>query len=259
MTWSRLVSVTPSTSATSFGTYGSWALTWQRNGCRSCTKRRPMMPRPISPTRLPVSSNRSNVAASSRVRTRPLAGRHRRGTARRRCGSRSASCPSAHSATPYDEPLVVSTTRTPRASAASTSMRAAKRSPSSSPTIRSRGAAPRSRRRSAGCRGRRSARRPRRRAEATSSVAAGSSGTVVQSVRSNGTSHSSQSRSAKARSRSTSGGRSMRSWTEAFEISRTRGRADRESVTPRAAAGPAASRRSGAARSSRSAPASGSP
>ena len=97
-----------------------------------------MMPRPIRPTRLPVSSNRSNAPGSG-------------GRLPRRSGqppaisSRNSSpalrdafsiIPSAHSATPYDDPLVVSTTRTPRALAASTSIRAAKRSPSSSPMIR---------------------------------------------------------------------------------------------------------------------------
>ena len=42
----------------------------------------------------------------------------------------------AHSATPYDDPLVVSTVRMPRCQAASVSIRLAKRSPSSSPTKR---------------------------------------------------------------------------------------------------------------------------
>ena len=49
----------------------------------------------------------------------------------------------AHSATPYDEPFVVSTALTPRIDAAATSMRWANLSPSSSPTILTRGAASR--------------------------------------------------------------------------------------------------------------------
>ena len=53
--------------------------------------------------------------------------------ARPRCAARSIVIASAHSATPYDEPFVVSTVRTPRSQAASTSIRLANRSPSSSP------------------------------------------------------------------------------------------------------------------------------
>ena len=95
-----------------------------------------MIPQPIRPTVLPVSSSGLNARSSQGTEWN---GGFRSmmswncSPALRRPTSISAS---AHSATPYEEPLVVSTVRMPRCHAASTSIRLANLSPSSSPMNR---------------------------------------------------------------------------------------------------------------------------